>query len=198
MYPWPDFLEEDTFDEDTWKTWFKEKFPPLQWKGKRTSFWDSVEDQKARGQMYSERVRPTFTPEPGTTVTQKGDPHGNVWRPPPVVTFEPMHVMRATFKAKCFAFIAGDTQALDNEPKRALYWQGEYVSYYSHAFLMDSSLSEEEVISKTLNKKASTMLRMEGISKCANSWDNLTHFGDVPPNTTRNPDLHRHPSPKRT
>ena len=54
-----------------------------------------------------------------------------------------MHVMRAEFKARCFAFLAGDLQALDKEPKRAIYWPGEHVSYYSHAFLMDSSPSEE-------------------------------------------------------
>ena len=91
-----------------------------------------------------------------------------------------MHVMQACFKPKCFAFLDGDKQALDKEPMRGLYWQGEHVSYYSQALLMGSSLSEEETISKTLNTHASTMTRMEGISKWANSWDHLTHYGDVP------------------
>ena len=52
VYPWPDFLVCGYYDEESQKSYLEEKYPPLEWKGKRTFFWDTVADQSIRRRMY--------------------------------------------------------------------------------------------------------------------------------------------------
>ena len=57
-----------------------------------------------------------------------------------------MHIMRAQFQARCFAFFAGNASTPTQEPKRAIYWDGVYAHYYNEALLHDVGETEEQMI----------------------------------------------------
>ena len=162
VYPWPDFLDFEHFSPETGKTHFREERPPILWKGKSSSFWQTPEELYNNRESCRDKTYASL--DPGTTIKQEGDPWGISWRPPPVVTFAPMHVMRAHFKAKCFAFLAGVDRAWDRDPKWPIYWHGEHALYYSHKFLVNTDLSEEQMINKVLTQEATSVTKMEAMA----------------------------------
>ena len=91
-----------------------------------------------------------------------------------------MHVMRPHFKAKCFAVLAGVDRAWNKDPKWPIYWHGEHALYYSHKFLVDTDLSEEQIITKVLTQEATSVTKMEAMAKYSGVWDDYQHYGDVP------------------
>ena len=66
-----------------------------------------------------------------------------------------MHVMRAHFQARCFAFFAGGADALTHAPKRAINLDGVYAHYYNESLLDDTDKTEEETIRAALEQTPS-------------------------------------------
>ena len=91
-----------------------------------------------------------------------------------------MHIMRAQFQARCFAFFAGKASTLTQEPKRAIYWDGVYAHYYNEAFLHDVGETEEQMIRTALDQTPSTCERKDLIARYAARWDEFRHYGDIP------------------
>ena len=45
---------------------------------------------------------------------------------------------------------------MSKEPKRAIYWDGEYAHFYSAAFLRDDTKTEEQQVSTVINQTLSS------------------------------------------
>ena len=105
-----------------------------------------------------------------------------------------MHVMRAQFQSRCFAFLAGDASALTKEPKRAINWDGDYAYFYNEAFLHDVDKTEEEMIRIALDQTPSTRERKDLITRYAERLDEFQHFRRRT-HSARDLDMHGHPCP---
>ena len=75
-FPWPDFLALEYFDQGTEQSYLREVYPPIEWKGKRTSYWETHEAHYARRAKYPDRGGPKYT-QARERLKQKGDPWGD-------------------------------------------------------------------------------------------------------------------------